>query len=46
MGQKFVELVTEEAEVIFLPLEKFNEIKQWGEEEIRKREVRQNARKD
>jgi len=45
MGQKFVELVTEEAEVIFLPLEKFNEIKEWGNEQIKKRETEQNAQK-
>jgi len=38
MGQKFVEMVTEEAEVIFLPLGKFNEIKQWAKEQMGKQE--------
>lgn len=45
MGKKFVELVTEEAEVVFLPLEKYNEIRDWGKEQIKKRETEQNARK-
>ncbi len=44
MGQKFVELVTEEAEVIFVPLERFNEIKQWAKEQTKKREVEKDAR--
>lgn len=37
MGQKFVELVTEEAEVIFLPMDKFNEIREWGREQRKKK---------
>ena len=37
MGQKFVELVTRGEEIIFMPLEKFNEIKQWGKEQGKKR---------
>ncbi len=44
MGQKFVEIVTEEAEVIFMPLERFNEIKQWAKEQTKKREVEKDAR--
>ncbi len=45
MGQKFVKIVTEEAEVVFLPLEKYNEIRDWGNEQRKKREAGQDARK-
>ena len=40
MGLKFVELVTEEAEIIFLPIEKFNEIKEWAKQQ---KEAESNA---
>ena len=45
MGKKFVEVVTEESEVIFLPLERFNEIKQWGIEQNKKSGDDKNAKK-
>jgi len=44
MGQKFVELVSEESDVIFLPMEKYNEIKQWAKEHLKNKEAESNAR--